>query len=565
MKNEYFYLIYKEKNNFKHMKILKKYDHFIDDRINEGIFDNISNIYNKLKDKLTGKITDIGLIFSFLFKEKTYLYNYIYLKKIGQLRNLEIEFNATSKEEIEKITKEVENAISYLGKIGAGSILKIKTYESKKTEVIDDYEFNMVGSSEPNLGLPYDEFGAEKIIGKALDSAGVPNYNHEQMEKEILRSYQSKQKTGKPTTLFIWGVSGIGKTETIKRVAKKLNMDCYVWLLSTAEPTDLKGAMVPDTEKERTVWYLPQIFPNKKDKNTKPAFIFLDELNRAPQDTINASLSLLLNHSIDTYELPSDWHVICAGNWAYDIDDNDTISSTEKKLKQSVKELDAAARTRLNHVNLAASARGILHHFKYDKNMLPQIIEFLTLNKNKIRETNDKTVTFPNPRNWEKASDALKALIEEYKEKGLGKIPKSEIVNTVGQTVTMSVARTFAEFLDLRSEIDVKNIHLVWTDPKNAPLIKNPNPNVMTALGNILVSISPIVNFDKNDEEGTVKYIRNLIEYIKRHIKPSDTGPEKFHALYNRIKERYKELSEFDMWSDFVSDASRIFKNNNKK
>lgn len=43
--------------------------------------------------------------------------------------------------------------------------------------------------------------------------------------------------------------------------------------------------------------------------------LFLDELNRAQDDVIQAVFQLVLERRLGTYVLPSGWHVVCAGNY----------------------------------------------------------------------------------------------------------------------------------------------------------------------------------------------------------------------------------------------------------
>jgi len=57
----------------------------------------------------------------------------------------------------------------------------------------------------------------------------------------------------------------------------------------------------------------------KKQARLQPmlneGILFLDELNRAQDDVIQAVFQLVLERRLGTYTLPSGWHIVCAGNY----------------------------------------------------------------------------------------------------------------------------------------------------------------------------------------------------------------------------------------------------------
>lgn len=76
---------------------------------------------------------------------------------------------------------------------------------------------------------------------------------------------------------------GVGKSDLIKAVAKKLNLFLIDVRLSTCDPCDLTG--LPSIENGRSVWSPNTAFPLATD--TIPAgydgwLLFLDEITNAP-------------------------------------------------------------------------------------------------------------------------------------------------------------------------------------------------------------------------------------------------------------------------------------------
>lgn len=111
---------------------------------------------------------------------------------------------------------------------------------------------------------------------------------------------------------FIWGMQGIGKTQTIKQVAQQQGVGFIHLHLATQEVGDLVGLLVQngaDTVKHARPEWLP---------TEGEGILFLDELNRAHPDVIQACFSLITSRTIHTHELPPGWKIVAAGNYQSD-------------------------------------------------------------------------------------------------------------------------------------------------------------------------------------------------------------------------------------------------------
>lgn len=107
--------------------------------------------------------------------------------------------------------------------------------------------------------------------------------------------------------LFV-GPMGCGKSEIVKQVASELGIQLVDLRLAQMEPGDLIG--IPYREGERSKWAVPDWFPKEGTKG----IIFLDELNRAPNDVRQAVFQLIWDKKMHLHSLPKGWAVVAAVN-----------------------------------------------------------------------------------------------------------------------------------------------------------------------------------------------------------------------------------------------------------
>ncbi len=135
---------------------------------------------------------------------------------------------------------------------------------------------------------------------------------------------------------FVWGYQGIGKTQSVGQVAKKLGLGFVHLHLATQEVGDLVGLLVHTGE--GTVTHArPEWFPTEG-----AGIIFLDELNRAHPDVIQAMFSFITSKTIHRHKLPEGWVIVAAGNYS-----NDSFNVTDTS--------DAAWMSRFCHIHLQPS------------------------------------------------------------------------------------------------------------------------------------------------------------------------------------------------------------------
>jgi len=121
--------------------------------------------------------------------------------------------------------------------------------------------------------------------------------------------------------LLLIGSMGVGKSFIVKEVAKELGIACIDLRLAQQEVGDLTG--LPRRDGKRTVWSRPEWWPEDPDSE---GILFLDELNRAPIDVLQAVFQLVGEWKLHTHVLPARWTIVSAmnpDNGSYQVDSLD--------------------------------------------------------------------------------------------------------------------------------------------------------------------------------------------------------------------------------------------------
>lgn len=133
-------------------------------------------------------------------------------------------------------------------------------------------------------------------------------------------------------TAYIWGHRGLGKSSLVKQLCEENDWGFIDFRASQIEASDLRG--LPDRHGGRTVYLPPSDLPSAdlEDEDAhamieagipsaeisprrKKGILFLDEVNRAQDDVLQAIFQLVLDRRIGKYVLPAGWSVVAAGNF----------------------------------------------------------------------------------------------------------------------------------------------------------------------------------------------------------------------------------------------------------
>ena len=255
--------------------------------------------------------------------------------------------------------------------------------------------------------------------------------------------YQSGLQSSK-VTYCVWGKHGIGKTQIVEQVATKLGYGFRNIRLSQIDPTELIGFPKSRTTKieidgkEEEIEYLDYNPPKwYVDAMRGNYIIFLDELNRAKRDVIQAAFELVNERRLNGRQLPDSTLIVVACN--------------PPSAKYDTIEMDEALVDRFCHIHVHSNYEVFTNWAKSKqtsdkKQRIDQnILNFLSIDKS--RQTFDMTdeedrqfpvVCKPSPRSWEKVDQVFNLkLARDTRQELVAGIVGSEIsmnfFNSLGQ------------------------------------------------------------------------------------------------------------------------------------
>lgn len=202
---------------------------------------------------------------------------------------------------------------------------------------------------------------------------------------------------------FFWGSQGIGKTQTVAQYCAENKLELIVLHTSTQEVGDLIGLLMKSEDGKSVHHARPDWFPTKGK-----GIVFLDELNRAPNDVIQAMFPFITEGRLHTHILPPGWKVVAAGNYN---SDRFTVTDTS----------DAAWMSRFCHIDFTptveewlvyAESKGLMNMADFIREQ-PAMLELTAKNAGRL----DTSFIVPDRRSAMAVGqlDASDELLEELK------------------------------------------------------------------------------------------------------------------------------------------------------
>ena len=200
----------------------------------------------------------------------------------------------------------------------------------------------------------------------------------------------------KTTSVLLRGGHGIGKSQVVRQVADIIasnegvkNFEVIDRRLSQMSEGDMIG--LPSTDGEVTRFNPPEWYKLACDKPVCP---FLDELNRATPEVMQAAFQIVLDRELNGWKLHKDTRVFAAIN----------TGGT-----YTVNEMDPALLDRFWAVDLTPDIQDWLTWAKESKTVHENVVTFISGNEKWLDppKSGDPGAVSPSRRSWERLSNAL--------------------------------------------------------------------------------------------------------------------------------------------------------------
>lgn len=315
-------------------------------------------------------------------------------------------------------------------------------------------------------------------------------------------------------TVMLHGAPGVGKSQIVEQISAQEGYELIVCSLVLFDPTELKGIPFVETVvgtgngSKNTVWAVPDRWPRPAVKYAgdgdcftldiprswgngeslsferkgpedpwdeicdprvyrllkgRPDFVFrkgilfFDEFNVAPSMVQCVTLKLVDSGRIETYELPEEWRIVCAGNLG--AADGAFVSKTS-----------SAVNNRFVHFFIEPNHREWISWAK-ENGIHRGIIGFVQAFPDLLSAVPERgQAAFPTPRMWANLSKLIKAREKELEEEFLGRgdveafeeLRRKEIALLVRKCgagfVGLGAAVQLAAFLELFIEMDTERV-----------------------------------------------------------------------------------------------------------
>jgi hypothetical protein len=191
------------------------------------------------------------------------------------------------------------------------------------------------------------------------------------------------------TSVLLRGNHGLGKSQVVRQVAKGFGLEVIDRRLSQMSEGDMIG--LPSTDGEVTRFNPPEWY---KNACKKPVALFLDELNRATPEVMQAAFQVVLDRELNGWKLHPQTRVYAAIN---------------SSAAYSVNEMDPALLDRFWAIDLTPDTQDWLTWAKESGAIHENIITFIAGNEKWLDppKGGEASAVSPSRRSWERLSHAL--------------------------------------------------------------------------------------------------------------------------------------------------------------
>ena len=288
-------------------------------------------------------------------------------------------------------------------------------------------------------------------------------------------------------SVMLWGPPGVGKSQSIKELAKNLEYETRKRVIVTDvrlllfNPIDLRGIPTANEDKTLAVWLKPKIF-QMDPSNYVVNILFLDEITAAPQSVQAAAYQITLDRTVGEHKLPDNCIVIAAGN-----------RTTDKSVAYA---MPKALANRLLHLEVEPNFVS-WNKWAVSSGINSKVLGFLKFKPNYLIETDIKssTLAYATPRTWEMVSDVLNNVSSDIK----------DVYHLVCGLVGKGIAVEFRSWCSIYENLP--NIEDIFKG-KSVEIPKR--PDVVYALISSMLSYAKLHKDDLDLIENSINYAMRL-------------------------------------------------------
>jgi len=356
-------------------------------------------------------------------------------------------------------------------------------------------------------------------------------------------------------TAILWGKAGIGKSQVVAQIAESFAEENKLKFTDKAkdfdnkhfgfvdlrlgqmETGDLIGMPIPLKEEGKTIFLKPLWFPTEKDSK---GIIFLDELNRARLDVIQAVFQLVWDRKLASHILPEGWGIVVACNPAGS--------------EYFVNDLDPALMDRFVHIKVHPETKEWIEWAQNTGDIRTEITDFIGKYPEMLGNDGcDIPIEIkPSPRSWQVLNLMLNNLDEDL------------WIETATGIIGIETAIPFIENLKKNIDKPIRAVQVLGQYSKWKTKIKsysNPEKSRLDLLKITCDDIERVLrkDFSSTDKNLTQTQENNLIAYmrdipkdlmfamVKTIVDAKKMGTDKFNQIlckYNDIYLHLEKVSE---------------------
>ena len=240
-----------------------------------------------------------------------------------------------------------------------------------------------------------------------------PGLTVDKMVSILANAYSKAVNEGtsirKVPTVMLWGPPGVGKSQGVQQVAKRVEKATGKKVIVTDvrlilfNPVDLRGIPTFDVSRTFSVWLKPKILDMDESEDVIN-FLFLDEISAAPPSVQAAAYQIALDRRVGEHRLPENCAVLAAGNRMSD--------------KSVAYKMPRALANRMMHFEILPDFES-WGKWASQNGIDPRIRAFLDFRRECFFDKGESDAfAFPSPRTWEMVSDVLRYCEPDVKKAG---------------------------------------------------------------------------------------------------------------------------------------------------